>query len=250
MLVLGIAAMLAPAAKAAAADELDALKAELQDQKARSAELESRINQLEARQRLKERSFNEKLEAVEAKVEETPDDPVIPEILKWAAKMQWSGDFRYRYDFVDDDYRSSDRHRNRIRARLGVKAEVNDEWDVSIRVASGTADPVSTNQTLDEAFSSKPVWLDRAFVDFHPGSIDGFHALAGKFGVPFYKVGNNQLIWDGDLNMEGAALQYDLPLDKRTGIHFTGGGQRRGHRLARRWKDQQGQQSGNLGILL
>jgi len=221
-LVLSIVVLPGPAG--AGADELSDLKQELQEQKTRSAELENRINQLEARQKLKERSLNEKIDTVAAQVEQTPSEAVIPDVLKWAAKMQWSGDFRYRYEFIDDDSASSDRHRNRIRARLGVTAQVNDEWDVSFRVASGTADPVSTNQTLDQAFSDKPIWLDRAFFAYQPGRVEGLEAMAGKFGVPFYQVGKNQMIWDSDLNVEGGALQYDWRLDKRTGVHFSGGG--------------------------
>jgi Putative porin len=165
-LALGLAVLLWPAV--AGADELGDLKHELQDQKTRSADLENRINQLDARQKLKERSLNEKIDELAAKVEEAPSEAVIPDVLKWAAKMQWSGDFRYRYEYIDDGTSAKDRHRSRIRARLGLKAEVNDEWDFGLRVASGTADPVSTNQTLDEAFSSKPLWLDRAYFAYHP----------------------------------------------------------------------------------
>lgn len=222
LLVLGMAVLVWPVA--AGADELGDLKQELQDQKSRSAELENRINQLEARQKLKERSLTKKIDEVAAKTEAAPAEPVIPDVLKWAAKMQWSGDFRYRYEYIDDGTKEQDRHRNRIRARLGLKAEVNDEWDFGLRIASGTADPVSTNQTLDEAFSSKPVWLDRAYLDYHPDWMDGLNASVGKFGVPFYKVGKNQLIWDGDLNVEGAALQYEWALSEQTGLHLNGGG--------------------------
>jgi len=206
------------------ADELGDLEQDLQEQKRRSADLENRINQLEARQRLKERSLTEKIDEVAAKTGESASDADLPDILKWASKMQWSGDFRYRYEYIDDATKSKDRHRNRIRARLALKAEVNDEWDFGLRVASGTADPVSTNQTLDEAFSDKPLWLDRAYFDYHPDCVRGLDVLAGKFGVPFYKVGKNQLVWDGDLNVEGGALQYGWRLNEQTGIHINGGG--------------------------
>jgi Putative porin len=54
--------------------------------------------------------------------------------------------------------------------------------------------------------------------------MEGLEASAGKFGVPFYQVGKNQLIWDGDLNVEGGALQYGWRLNKQTGIHLNGGG--------------------------
>ncbi|MDI9431138.1 MAG: porin [Planctomycetota bacterium] len=49
---------------ACGADELGELKQQLEDQKTRSAELEDRINQLEARQKLKERSMSEEIAAL------------------------------------------------------------------------------------------------------------------------------------------------------------------------------------------
>src|SRR4030042_957601 len=96
---------------------------------------------------------------------EEQKEPVIPDILKWASKLSWYGDFRYRYEYIDDDSGATeDRHRNRIRARLGLTAKINDEWDLGFRIATRqgevSGDPVSTNQTFDPAFSKKPIWLD------------------------------------------------------------------------------------------
>lgn len=223
LLALGVCVLLWP--MAAGADELADLKGALEAQKMKNAELENRINQLEARQKLKERAMTEKIDAVAAgaKAEEEKDSE-IPDGLKWASKLKWSGDFRYRYEYIDDEAKSKERHRNRIRARLGLDVEVNDEWDLGFRIASGVGDPVSTNQTLDEAFSGKGLWLDRAYADYHPAWMEGLDVLAGKFGVPFYIVGKNQLMWDGDLNMEGGALQHAYKLGEQTNLHVNGGG--------------------------
>lgn len=60
---------------ACGADELGDLKLQLEDQKARSAELEDRINQLEARQKLKERSTGEEIAALkDSQIEKAPTD--------------------------------------------------------------------------------------------------------------------------------------------------------------------------------
>lgn len=60
---------------ACGADELGDLKLQLEDQKARSAELEDRINQLEARQKLKERSTGEEIAALkDSLAEKSPTD--------------------------------------------------------------------------------------------------------------------------------------------------------------------------------
>lgn len=226
-LVLCAAGLLA-GATTGQADEIGDLKQELEAHKQRTAELENRINQLEARQRLEERSPSKKMDEVAAKAE-TVQPNGVPDILEWAAKARWYGDFRYRYEYIDDDRPKDgaarpDRHRNRIRARLGLDAKVNDEWSLGFRVAGGTADPVSSNQTLDEAFSSKPLWLDRAFFTYQPNGFEGLSAMGGKIGNPFLSVGKNELIWDSDLNFEGAAVKYAMPLGDKTSLNVCGGG--------------------------
>jgi hypothetical protein len=231
LLVLGLAVLLRPVA--AGADELSDLKQELQEQKQRSSELENRINQLEARQKLKERSLNEKIDAVEAKTEQTGDATTgLPDSLKWLEKINISGDFRYRYEYIDLEDRPT-RNRNRIRARLMISAMVNNEWDLVFRMATGEtdivddtiiADPVSTNQTLGEFGSRKDFWLDLAYFDYHPAGIEGLNVLGGKIKNPFLVVGKNQLMWDSDLNPEGVGLTYSLPFGESFVVGLSGGG--------------------------
>lgn len=105
------------------------------------------------------------------------------------------------------------------------EAIVNDQWNVGFRIASGSdQSPISTNQDLEGAFSKKDVWLDLAFFDWHPASVEGLNVVGGKIKNPFYKAGNNQLVWDGDLNPEGIAAQYSKPLNDTDRIFFNGGG--------------------------
>jgi hypothetical protein len=148
--------------------------------------------------------------------------------LKWAAKLNWYGDFRYRYEYIDDDSATDVRHRNRIRARLGLDAKVSDEWNLGFRLAtaegSSGGDPVSTNQTLDGASSKKTFWLDLAYLNYHPTWIKGFSVIGGKMVNPFYAVGKNQSIWDHDLTPEGGALTYAHPFNDRTSINLSSGG--------------------------
>ena len=131
--------------------------------------------------------------------------------------------------FIDDESKDDDRHRNRIRARIGVKAKMNDEVDLGFQMASGSSaevdsDPASTNQTLDNGFSSKNIWLDLAYADYHPNAIEGLHLLAGKMKNPFYKPGKAELIWDGDLNPEGGAIKYEHAFDDDTAVFANAGG--------------------------
>ncbi len=222
--VLGIVLVMALCWPAAAgADELSDLKQELEAQKTRAADLEDRINQLEATQKLKERSLDEKIDAVQANAQ-TEEPAQLPDNLKWLEKINISGDFRYRHEYIDDGTKDGDYHRNRIRARLGITATVTDEWDLGFRLATGSGDPVSSNLTLEESFSSKPIRLDQAYVGYHPIWLEGFDVTAGKVANPFHAVGKNELIWDGDLNPEGGALGYERGLSEKTMMRINGGG--------------------------
>jgi hypothetical protein len=149
----------------------------------------------------------------------------------WVKSITPFGDFRYRYESLDntsgednDDTLVNKRRRNRIRARLGFKAEINDEWDTIFRIASGSSDaPTSTNQTTDGAFESKDLWLDLAYADWHPERFSGLNVFMGKMKNPFYRVGKNQLIWDSDVNPEGGAASYKWSLDGSTEATLIGG---------------------------
>jgi len=227
--ILCAVVLLRPAA-AGAQEDVNELKAELQAQKQRQAELEDRINQLEARQKLKERALAEKIEqATAAKPpEQEKKAEVIPEVLKWASKVGLYGDFRYRYEYFDDDCAATDRHRNRIRARIGLDAKVNDEWNLGFRLATSEGedqgDPISTNQTLDGGSSKKAIWLDLAFLGYHPAWLEGLDLYAGKINFPFYRAGKNELIWDSDLTPEGGAILYGIPLRDQTTLNLAAGG--------------------------
>lgn len=125
----------------------------------------------------------------------------------WADSIQWSGDVRYRYENIDNDAKTDERNRNRIRARIGLTAQITDDVKAGVALASGSSDPVSSNQTLGGGASSKGINLDQGWVDwkFAPNT----HLIAGKTKNLFYAPAKNGLIWDGDLRPEGVNLKYD-----------------------------------------
>lgn len=149
----------------------------------------------------------------------------LPESIKWIENVKFYGDFRYRYENIDSeddgDYKNGT-NRNRIRARLGIKADVSDEFSLDFRIASGSANPASSNQTLENGFSSKNIWLDRAYFDWHPSARPGLNLYGGKMPNPFYNV--DQLIWDGDVNPEGIAVNYSTPLSETAELMLNAGG--------------------------
>jgi hypothetical protein len=107
---------------------------------------------------------------------------------------------------------------------LALAVAINEQLDLGFRFASGSNDPVSTNQTLDDSMDTKALWLDRAYFDWHPTKIAGLNVYGGKMPNPFYNVGKAELIWDGDLNPEGIAAKYVIPFGERDALHLAGGG--------------------------
>lgn len=145
----------------------------------------------------------------------------------WVKNIKISGDLRYRNESIDaetDGDWAQGHNRNRIRARFNINTTLDEEWDLGFRLATGSADPASTNQTLADSFSTKAFWLDLAYFDWHPLSMEGLNVFGGKMKNPFYKVGKTELVWDGDLNPEGIAAKYVLPLGESDDLHINGGG--------------------------
>lgn len=122
-----------------------------------------------------------------------------------APAVRFAGDLRYRHESINEDA-VAERHRQRIRARFGVTADIADNVRVGLQLASGTDDPVSANQTLDTGFNRKQIGIDRAF--FTWAATEQLTFTGGKFANPFFRPGNHHLIYDNDLNPEGLALRY------------------------------------------
>jgi len=205
--VLGLILMLSsPALRASVSD------AEVQVLREQIRLLSERLDQLEhsrqtaqpdpvpaANTAANERVLDEKIEqAVSARM----DAQMTP--VAWAERLRWSGDFRYRYENIDAPI---DRNRNRIRSRLLLEAAVTDDLQVGAGLASGSSDPVSSNQTLGDGGSSKQINLDLAYVQWSGWSDTVL--VAGKFKNQLYRAGDNGLLWDGDWRPEGASLHYD-----------------------------------------
>ncbi len=214
------------------ADEIAELKQQMAQQAKLLQQMQQRIEQLETKQAdIAKQSQNrvapadqKQLQRMVTKMfEDNKSDFIAP---KWVNNITPFGDFRYRYESLGKtgDTVSNKRRRNRIRARLGFKAKINDEWDTIFRIASGSSDtPTSTNQSLDGAFESKDLWLDLAYFDWHPAAYPGLKFLAGKMKNPFYRVGKNELVWDSDVNPEGGAVSYAWNLSDSTKATIVGG---------------------------
>ncbi|NOX50773.1 MAG: hypothetical protein GXP16_09590, partial [Gammaproteobacteria bacterium] len=124
----------------------------------------------------------------------------------WTEAVRIKGDFRYRHEAFDIGNRR-ERQRQRIRARVALTGQVNDTVMAGFALASGSSDPLSSNQGLDDAASSKGVVLDLAYVKWQT-PLEGVTLIAGKFKNPIYRPTGIDLLWDADLHQEGVAITY------------------------------------------
>lgn len=137
----------------------------------------------------------------------------------WADSITLKGDLRYRYESINDDSKldankeTFTRQRDRIRARLGAEAKVNDNAKAGVELSTGQNDPVSGNQSLGDGFGKKDMKLNLAYLDynFFGDNPNEVHAIAGKMKNPFITM-NDDLVWDPDATPEGLAakVQYGL----------------------------------------
>jgi len=162
------------------------------------------------------KGLTERVERLEEKV----GDNKIP---SWVSNTKLKGDLRLRHESIIKDQAESN-ERQRLRLRLGLESEVNDNLKIGLGLASGSSDsPTSTNQTLEQEFQSKQIWLDYAYAKYKPNSQATF--LGGKFKSPFF---HTDLLWDSDIRFDGVAgkLTHVVFEDSRipeTQLYLTGG---------------------------
>mgnify|MGYP000088424182 CR=1 FL=1 len=108
-----------------------------------------------------------------------------------------------------------DRQRTRLRARIGMDADLGEGFATNIRLATGSGNsPVSTNQSLGGSggnFSKYEIWLDRAALHWDALKDKDKQVTVdmGRFDNPFF---GTDLVWDGDLGFDGLNVSgtYDL----------------------------------------
>jgi len=130
----------------------------------------------------------------------------------WWENVKIKGDFRYRHEIIDQELKEI-RHRQRIRARINIEGKVSEYGKIFVGISSGSSDPVSNNQTLGDAFSSKDVLLDIAYFELNCSKVDGLQFLGGKTKNPFFLPGGSELIWDSDIRPEGITAGYHRGFD-------------------------------------
>jgi hypothetical protein len=146
----------------------------------------------------------------------------IAQAGSWWENTTVDCDFRYRHEVSQQEGEKA-RQRDRIRARISLHGKVTDYTTVGIRLATGSDNPLSSNQTLGDDFSTKQIGIDLAYLERKHRSLPGFTLTAGKFRNPLFRAGRTELIWDSDLNPEGVTLKIDIHGD-RSGLSLIGAG--------------------------
>jgi hypothetical protein len=198
------------ATQAAADEELAAMREQLTALTRRLDRLEAENRALAATNREMAKSTQQNTMAITEVSEKT--DTIAVEVKQqatassWTDSIRWKGDFRYRFENFDIEGKPN-RNRNRIRARASLTADIAPTIRVGLGLASGSEDPLSTNQTLGQAGSSKGLNLDLAYFDW--SGIANTHVVGGKFSNFLHKSGKNGLLWDNDWRPEGLGFKWD-----------------------------------------
>ncbi|MCW8870481.1 MAG: putative porin [Proteobacteria bacterium] len=172
------------------ATELERLQAQLKA-------LTAQVNRLEKRLQ-SEQSQEKNQSSQETKQPQTSEKP--------EPAIQFSGDMRGRYEYIDFRDRSI-RQRSRIRLRLAAEAHINESTSLHMRLSTGGYNPTSTNLTLDGGFSRKDFGLDRAYIKHQLTNQQ--QLLLGKMSNPYQRIGGSGFLFDSDLNPEGLAWKLD-----------------------------------------
>jgi polyhydroxyalkanoate synthesis regulator phasin len=133
-------------------------------------------------------------------------------VPSWTDKVKIKGDVRFRTqeEWGKGFGPAHQRIRQRVRARLGVEGKVNDQIKAGILAVTGSADPRSTNQTLDN-LDSYDFRLDQYYINWTPAlpkEIGKGDLYLGKFKNP---ISMSSILWDGDINPGGMGVKYSSP---------------------------------------
>lgn len=130
---------------------------------------------------------------------------------KFIQRVTFSSDLRIRHEsfFKQSDAGEVDRHRQRLRLRLGANVKLQN-FAVIVQLASGTGEQVSTNQSFDNGFGLKAIWIDQAYVTFNSPSAPFLTLAAGRMKNPFVRHYTSDIVWDDDTNPEGFAQQFQF----------------------------------------
>lgn len=172
-----------------------------------------------------------KTNATNAAVSTQDEQKKMAELSKALDRFHVSGDVRVRGEsFFQQPV--PDRNRARIRLRLGIEGDPNQDFTGGIYVASGfvtgsggpagavgsVANPVSANDTLSNFFERKAISFDRGYIIYHPQAWKWLRLTGGKFAYDFPRT---DITFDPDLNPEGFTEKFSFDTHNSIFKNFT-----------------------------
>jgi Putative porin len=169
--------------------------------------------------------------ATNAAVSTQDEQKKLTEVSKTLDRFHVSGDVRVRGEsFFQNPV--PDRNRARIRLRLGIEGDPNQDFTGGLYVASGfvagsggpagavgsVANPVSANDTLTNFFERKAISFDRGYIIYHPQGLKWLRLTGGKFAYDFPRT---DITFDPDLNPEGFTEKFSFDVHNSVFKNFT-----------------------------
>lgn len=133
-------------------------------------------------------------------------------VPSWVQKLKIKQDFRLRHQWERKNSDDEGRNRTRVRYRLGLESKVAKGVSLAAGLATGGTDARSTNETLEDAFETPDIRLDYAYLEWTPNAINGLTIAGGKHKRKPYLWLPTDMLWDGDVNPNGLALNYQTEL--------------------------------------
>lgn len=131
-------------------------------------------------------------------------DNAVDELLDYYAINQAGGFAETTYPYLDT---RDNRNRLRLKAHLGVQANITDNWTAAVRLSSGSlTDPGSESQNEGTYGDRYTVGIDEAVIryDSRPmGQVAAVTAEAGRLLNPWFAP--TELVYARDLTFEGGA---------------------------------------------
>jgi multidrug efflux pump subunit AcrA (membrane-fusion protein) len=122
-------------------------------------------------------------------------------------RFRFSGDVRVRGENFTQAG-TQDRNRARVRVRLGIDGQLNEDFVGGVALATGSlGDPTSSNETLTNVFDRKTIALDRGFITYNPVAHPWLSLTAGKFA---YQWQRTSVTGDPDVNPEGFNQKFSF----------------------------------------
>lgn len=129
----------------------------------------------------------------------------------WVNSVKISGDLRIRHEiFHKKTAGQVDRQRQRFRLRIGSEWALPHNLTGYLKLATGTGEQVSTNQSFDNLGSQKEIWIDQVYLKWKP--CDGLALSGGRLKNPIWRVYSSDIVWDDDFNPEGFGQQFKVAI--------------------------------------